>query len=165
MILSRCRNSMISTLLLISSLLLAFVQAKETEDTAVTNTAVTNLKLGNQTIERVSICLYLSPFISQLLGRTTITAFPAFSAFLYLGLKASFYFRHYNFGHIQYMHHISTRTCKIGELFLDPYGDFKILTDPSDGGILVPMPTSFVYFFINLVILHMPIRTQINTSV
>jgi len=45
--LSRCRNSITAAVLLISSLLLGFVQAKETEDKAVTN-----LKLGNQTIER-----------------------------------------------------------------------------------------------------------------
>ena len=40
---------MIAAVLLISSLLLGFVQAGGTEDKAVTN-----LKLGNQTIERVS---------------------------------------------------------------------------------------------------------------
>ena len=42
---------MIAALLLISSLFLGFVQAKGTTE----DTTVTNLKLGNQTIERVSI--------------------------------------------------------------------------------------------------------------
>ena len=41
---------MVTAVLLISSLLLGFVQAGGTEDKPVTN-----LKLGNQTIERVSI--------------------------------------------------------------------------------------------------------------
>ena len=41
---------MIATVLLISSLLFGFVEAGGTEDKPVTN-----LKLGNQTIERVSI--------------------------------------------------------------------------------------------------------------
>jgi hypothetical protein len=46
---------MITTALLIPSLLLGFVQANETEDP--NNIPVTNLKLGNQTIERVSILI------------------------------------------------------------------------------------------------------------
>ena len=61
--LSRCMNSMTAAmLLLMSSLLLGFVQAGGqaggTEDTAVTN-----LKLGNQTIERVSIAYILVGFL------------------------------------------------------------------------------------------------------
>ena len=112
---------MFAAVLLILSLLFGFVQAKEGgADNTVTE--VTNLKLGNQTIERVSIYLYSSPFIGCLLRRMMTPYNNRFFCFFVLGLKeAFFYFRHYNFGHIQYMHRISTRTCKIGELFLEPY--------------------------------------------
>ena len=110
---------MIAAVLLISSLLIGFVQAGGEEDKPVTN-----LKLGNQTIERVSIAYIL---VGWVFGRM-VTAYNnhlAFSVVLELK-KSSFYFRHYNFGHIQYMHRISTRICKIGKLFLEPYSHFNI---------------------------------------
>ena len=66
MMLSRCRNSMVASVLLISSLLLGFVQAKGAPDSGSDDKPVTNLKLGNQTIERVSICLYSGHFFGCL---------------------------------------------------------------------------------------------------
>ena len=72
---------MIAAVLLISSLLLGFVQAKEAEDKAVTN-----LKLGNQTIERVSVD-YIWVLIGWLpwrMAKAYNNRFPAFSGLLYL---------------------------------------------------------------------------------
>lgn len=72
---------MVTAVLLISSLLLGFVQAGGTEDKPVTN-----LKLGNQTIERVSIA-YIWVLIGWLPERM-VTAynnrFPGLFCFLYL---------------------------------------------------------------------------------
>ena len=85
---SRCRNSMIAAVFLISSLFFGFVQAGGKEDKAVTN-----LKLGNQTIERVSIA-YIWVLIGWLPGRM-VTAynnrFPGLFCFFVLGLKAFFF--------------------------------------------------------------------------
>lgn len=85
MTLSRCRNSMIAAVLLVSSLLLGFVQAGGTEDKAVTD-----LKLGNQTIERVSIGSLLFGFLGGWWQHNN--RFPGlFFLLIVLGLKAFFF--------------------------------------------------------------------------
>lgn len=59
--LSRCGSSIVTTVLLVSGLLLGFVQA-EAEDKAI-------MRLGNETIERViNVFLYLCILVGQLLG-------------------------------------------------------------------------------------------------
>ena len=73
---------MIVPVLLISSLLLGFVQAKGTEDKAVTN-----LKLGDQTIERVSIVCIRVAIIGWLSERMVIpynNRFPGPFCFRYM---------------------------------------------------------------------------------
>lgn len=163
--LSRCRNNMIAAVLLISSLLLGFVQAGGTEDNAVTN-----LKLGNQTIERVSIA-YIWILIGWLGWRQhIITAFLAFSAFCAWTESILFFFfqtlqlRTHSL-YAPYIDQDLQNRCAI----LRTFWWFLILTDHSlDGGILVPMPTLFVRpsFLVNPnLTISAPIRTQTNTSV